>query len=193
MLRCTTTVDEASERDTFDNNKYMQLRYRICNIQDLEKLIDVSRTTFDDTFRAHNTEENMKAYMDSSFSRNKLTKELENEESEFFFAYLNDSIIGYFKINYGQAQTDIYDKSSLELERFYLLKEFKGKNFGKQMLKKVINLAGKKNVKYIWLGVWEKNYRALRFYRKNGFTKFGEHFFLMGQDKQIDHLMRLDL
>ena len=171
----------------------MKLRFRICNIKDLEKLVDISRTTFDETFRAYNTEGNMKAYMDLSFSRDKLTKELENEESEFYFAYLNGSIIGYFKINSGRAQTDVYDKSSIELERFYLLKEFTGRNFGKQMLKKVINLAGKKNVKYIWLGVWEKNYRALYFYRKNGFIKFGEHFFTMGDDKQVDYLMRLDL
>jgi ribosomal protein S18 acetylase RimI-like enzyme len=171
----------------------MTLHYRICNIKDLEKLADISRTTFDDAFRAQNTEENMKVYMDSAFSRDKLIKELENEESEFFFAYLKDSIIGYFKINTGQAQTEIHDKSSLELERFYLLKDFIGKDFGKQMLKKVINLAGKKNLKYIWLGVWEKNYRALKFYRKNGFTKFGEHFFIMGKDKQIDHLMKLNL
>jgi ribosomal protein S18 acetylase RimI-like enzyme len=171
----------------------MKLRYRICNISDLEKLVDISRTTFDETFRAQNTEENMRAYMDSAFSRNKLIKELGNKESEFYFAYLNDFIIGYFKINGAGAQTELFDESSLELERFYLLKEFIGKNFGKQMLKKVINLAGKKNVKYIWLGVWEKNYRALKFYRKNGFTRFGEHFFIMGTDKQVDYLMKLNL
>jgi len=171
----------------------MKLHYRICNIKDIEKLVDISRTTFDETFRAQNTEENMKAYMDSSFSRDKLIKELENEESEFYFAYLNDSIIGYFKINGAGAQTELFDKSSLELERFYLRKEYKGKNFGKQMMEKVVNLAVGKNVKYIWLGVWEKNYRALRFYKKQGFIKFGEHFFIMGQDKQVDYLMRLDL
>ena len=171
----------------------MKLRYRKCSIADLEKLIDVARTTFDETFRAHNTEENMQAYMNSSFSKNKLIGELENEESEFYFAYLNNSIIGYFKINSGQAQTELFEKSYLELERFYLLKEYKGKNLGKQMLERVIDFADKKNVKYLWLGVWEKNYRALRFYRKNGFKKFGEHFFIMGQDKQVDHLMKLDL
>ena len=60
-------------------------------------------------------------------------------------------------------------------------------------MEKVVNLAVGKNVKYIWLGVWEKNYRALRFYKKQGFIKFGEHFFIMGQDKQVDYLMRLDL
>ncbi|UCH13130.1 MAG: GNAT family N-acetyltransferase [Bacteroidales bacterium] len=171
----------------------MQLNYRMCNIKDLEKIVDIARITFDDTFRASNTEENMNAYMDSSFSKNKLTEELKNEESEFYFAYLNDSLIGYFKINTGRAQTEDFDNSYLELERFYLLKEFKGQNFGKQILEKVVNLARGKNVKYIWLGVWEKNYRALKFYGKNGFTKFGEHFFIMGRDKQVDHLMKLSL
>ncbi len=171
----------------------MQLSYRKCNINDIEKLIDIARNTFDDTFREGNTDENMKAYMDSSFSENKFTEELENEESKFYFAYLNDSVAGYFKINSGRAQTEKFDNSYLELERLYLLNEFKGQNFGKQMLEKVISLAREKKVKYIWLGVWEKNYRALKFYSKNGFTRFGEHFFVMGKDKQVDYLMKLTL
>jgi ribosomal protein S18 acetylase RimI-like enzyme len=171
----------------------MELHYRRCDIKDLEKLVEVSITTFDDTFRDYIAGKNMKAYMDSAFTRNKLTKELEHEESEFYFAYLNDSIVGYFKINEAGAQTELSDKSSLELERFYLLKEFRGRDLGEQMLEKVLNTAREKKVKYIWLGVWEKNYRAQRFYRKHGFMRFGEHFFIMGDDKQVDYLMKRDL
>ena len=157
----------------------MELSYRKCDINDLEKLVEVSITTFDDTFRDFIAGKNMKAYMDSAFTRNKLIKELEHKESEFYFAYLNDLIAGYFKINGAGAQTELFDKSSLELERFYLLKEYRGKNLGEQMLEKALKIAGDKKVKYIWLGVWERNYRALKFYRKHGFTRFGEHFFIM--------------
>jgi ribosomal protein S18 acetylase RimI-like enzyme len=171
----------------------MDLHYRRCDIKDLEKLVEVSVNTFDDTFRDYIAGENMKAYMDSAFTSNKLTIELENEESEFYFVYLNDSVAGYFKINGAGAQTELNDKSSLELERFYLLKEFRGRNFGEQILERVLSIAREKKLKYIWLGVWEKNYRALKFYRKHGFIRFGEHLFIMGDDKQVDYLMKRDL
>lgn len=171
----------------------MQLSFKLCTTSDLERLVDISRITYYDSFRADNSAENMKEYLDSSFGKSKLAKELKNKDSEFYFAYSGDSIIGYFKINSGQAQTDIRDKSAIELERFYVHKEFQGINLGQKLIDKAIEIAKSKDAEYIWLGVWEKNIRAIRFYKKNGFVKFGEHAFMMGKDKQTDHLMKLNL
>ena len=56
-----------------------------------------------------------------------------------------------------------------------------------------INSARQKQKEYIWLGVWEKNERALRFYEQNGFYGIGTHCFILGKDRQIDHIMRKDL
>jgi len=171
----------------------MQLYYKLCNIKNLEKLINISRTTYNDAFRENNTEKNMKEYLESAFSKSKMIKELKEKNTEFYFAYLNNIIVGYFKINSDQAQTDINDKLSIELERFYILKEFQRKKLGDQMIKKVISIAEKKEKEYIWLGVWEKNDKAISFYREYGFVKFGEHPYILGQDVQTDYLMKLNV
>ena len=74
-----------------------------------------------------------------------------------------------------------------------MLKECQGKRLGQQLLQKAIQLASKANKQYIWLGVWEHNTDAIRFYQKHGFSKFGTHPYYVGKDKQTDWLLRFDL
>ena len=102
-------------------------------------------------------------------------------------------MVGYLKINFGTAQSDIEDDSALELERIYVSKEFQGRQIGSQTLTKVLELAKNQNKQYVWLGVWEQNQGAIRFYERYGFIKFGEHPYYIGSDKQTDWLMRYDL
>ena len=87
----------------------------------------------------------------------------------------------------------VNDIDSLELERIYILKEFQGAGLGKDLLDYTISIAIEHGKKYIWLGVWEHNERAKRFYQKNGFYRIGEHSFVVGDDAQTDFVMRKDL
>lgn len=169
----------------------MKLSFRQCKSEDLLELVSISRSTYFNSFIADNTAENMALYLDSAFSKSNLSKELENKESAFYFAYLMDVVVGYFKVNWGDAQKDLKEKEGFEIERIYILKEFQRKKLGQKMLSKVVELAKTKNAKYIWLGVWEKNIRAIRFYERNGFEKFGEHDFMLGKERQTDQLMKL--
>lgn len=162
-------------------------------IEDIPRLQDVGRQTFYETFSSNNADEDMKKYLDESFSDERLTAEINNDNSEFYFAALNDNIIGYLKLNTAQAQTEIKDDNALEIERIYVLKEFHGKNVGKVLYDKAIEVAGHKNVDYVWLGVWEENFRAIRFYEKNGFEMFDKHIFRLGNDEQTDIMMKLKL
>jgi ribosomal protein S18 acetylase RimI-like enzyme len=123
----------------------------------------------------------------------KLTAELNDPNSEFLFAMRNDEVAGYLKINYGASQTDVKDDQSLEIERIYVLENFKGKGIGKSLYAKATEIAYGKNLDYIWLGVWEENHNALSFYRKLGFAEFGRHIFKLGDDKQTDIMMRIEL
>jgi len=106
---------------------------------------------------------------------------------------LDNKVIGYIKINFGQAQTDIKDKKSIEIERIYVLKDFYGKKVGQILYNKALNIARQKKSEYLWLGVWEKNPRAIQFYKKNGFVEFDKHIFKLGNDEQTDIMMRLKL
>lgn len=155
---------------------------------ELQKL---ARTTFSETFSEHNSPENMQKYLDQKFSDSQLISELNCQESQFFGAYIQQQLVGYLKLNTGKAQTEAQDTDALEIERIYVLKAFHGAKVGQVLLQKAFEQAlGKK---YLWLGVWEKNFRALRFYEKNGFRIFDQHVFVLGNEAQTDYLMRKEV
>jgi diamine N-acetyltransferase len=160
---------------------------------DILQLQKIGRQTFFETFSDQNTEENMKKYLDEGFSLEKLTAELNNADSQFYFAELNNIIIGYLKLNLGPSQTELKDNKALEIERIYVLKDFQGKKAGQMLYEKAVQTAKQTNAEYIWLGVWEENPRAINFYMKNGFIVFDKHIFKLGDDEQTDLMMRLDL
>ncbi len=161
--------------------------------QDVFQLQYIGKETFLDTFSDINTEQNMKKYLNESFSIEQLNDELSNEFSQFYFAKLDDEVIGYMKLNTGQAQKENPNENALEIERIYVLKGFHGKKVGQQLYNKAIEIAKEVAVDYVWLGVWEKNFRAIAFYTKNGFVQFDTHEFILGDDIQIDLLMKLEL
>jgi ribosomal protein S18 acetylase RimI-like enzyme len=162
-------------------------------LNDIDQLQKIGRQTFYETFSAGNSEENMTKYLDEGFSLEKLTSELSDNNAEFYFATLDNNVIGYLKLNFGQSQTELKDDKALEIERIYLLKDFHGKNVGQILYDKSIHIAIQKNADYVWLGVWEENPRAINFYKKNGFVEFDKHVFKLGNDEQTDIMMKLKL
>lgn len=160
---------------------------------DLEELQNIGRQTFTETFAEINTPENMLKYLEDSFSAEQLAREIEDPDSEFYFATLGNRAIGYLKVNKGQAQTELKDENTLELERIYVLAEFHRKKVGQILFDKALKTAQNLKVEYLWLGVWENNTRAINFYRKNGFAEFGKHDFWLGNDQQTDIMMRLKI
>lgn len=162
-------------------------------LNDIDQLQRIGKQTFAETFSSGNSEENMKVYLDKGFSADKLKAELSDKNSEFYFAVLDDNIIGYLKINFGQTQTEIKDENALEIERIYVLKEFHGKKVGQLLYQKAMEISKQRGVDYVWLGVWEENPRAIRFYKKNGFVEFDKHIFKLGDDEQTDIMMKLQI
>ncbi len=162
-------------------------------LNDIDQLQKIGRQTFQETFSESNSEENMKNYLEEGFSNEKLTAELNDVNSEFYFATLDNEVIGYLKINFGESQTELKDSKALEIERIYVSKEFHGKSIGQLLYDKAIQIAKLKNADYVWLGVWEENPRAISFYKKNGFVEFDKHIFKLGNDEQTDIMMKLKL
>ena len=164
-----------------------------CTAADLDTLRTLSIQTYYETFAHLNTPEDMAAYLEDAFNADRLTKELNEPNSEFFFLYCDEKLAGYIKLNEAPSQTDINDPDSLELERIYVSGGFQGMGLGQYLMEQAIAKAVSRSKKYIWLGVWEKNENAIRFYKKNGFRAIGTHSFVMGEDVQTDYIMRKDL
>ena len=161
--------------------------------EEADLLLKLSRRTFFDAFASMNSPEDMQAYANANFTSQKISAELATTGSTFYFAVYHNQLIGYLKLNTGNAQTEFKRDNALEIERIYIQAKYQGKKFGEQLLKFAINIAEKQLFNYIWLGVWENNHHAIRFYERYGFAKFSSHHFMLGADKQTDVLMKREL
>ncbi|MFM2190964.1 MAG: hypothetical protein RL491_1350 [Bacteroidota bacterium] len=168
----------------------MQVSLRKVTLETLPELQVISKTTFQETFAHLNTEENMIRYLNEGFGIKKLEQEVLNENSMFYIAEISDSIVGYLKVNFEDAQTENIIPDAMEIERIYVSSSYYGEGVGQLLFEKAVQLARDNAANCIWLGVWEHNPRAIRFYEKNGFTPFDQHIFKLGDEEQTDILMK---
>ena len=153
---------------------------------EIESLQLISRRTFYETFWMSNSRQDMIDYLENSLSLEALSRELENPNSEFYFLFLDAESAtdfepaAYLKLNF----------LNVELERIYVLSKFQCKGIGRYLLDFSIQLALSRRAPILWLGVWERNYNAIDFYKQNNFQYFGKHTFRLGQDLQTDILMQ---
>ena len=171
----------------------MKLTFVRCGENQLQQLLTISKDTFVDAFGSLNNPEDFESYLTQAFSPEKIEAELSNPNSFFYFVYEDTSLAAYIKINLGDAQSEFKEESGLELERIYVTAPYQGKGMGAHLLTYVCKLAKQKNARYVWLGVWEKNTRAITFYRRHGFKKIGTHPYYIGKDKQTDWLMKKEI
>lgn len=162
-------------------------------ISDLESIQEISKRTFTETFSEVNTPENMENYVLENFNPAQIASEINNRDSAFYLASLENEIIGYMKLNFGEAQTENQEENNLEIHRIYVLQAFHGKKIGQLLLDEALKIAKQMAVNSVWLGVWEENHRAIQFYSKNGFVEFDKHIFTLGNDVQTDLLMQLEM
>ncbi|MEQ8684309.1 MAG: GNAT family N-acetyltransferase [Imperialibacter sp.] len=158
-----------------------------------ETLLDIAELTFRVGFQHLNDPGDFEAYMKEAFNIEKTEQELNTAGSEFHFALLDKEVVGYIKLNHGAAQTDIATEPGIELQRIYVMPAHQGKGIGQQLLDYAIRIGKAGQFPYLWLGVWEKNEGAIRFYQRHGFVRFGSHTFMLGDDPQTDLLMKLPL
>src|SRR6056297_1059656 len=151
------------------------------NSAHLRELRTIAIQTFEETFAATNSRENMDHYHEKAFNARVLAEELQNPEAWWYFIEFEGKLAGYLKVNVGQAQTELQEEDGFEVERIYVLKEFHGTGVGKALLDHAIQLGRKKGKKYLLLGVHEENIRALRFYEKFRLQEFDDHVFMMGK------------
>ena len=166
---------------------------KVCTVEQLDLLREISIETYRDTFIESNSEELMQKYLNDALTREKLEAEFNNVDSTFYFIYIAEQVAGFLKVNEVGAQTDIHDIKSLEIERFYIRKAFLRQGLGKALMEFACALAKQANNEYVWLGVWEENFPALYFYKSMGFQQIGTHPFDMGGDIQTDLIFKKEL
>jgi diamine N-acetyltransferase len=169
------------------------LTIRMAGPADAALIADMSRQTFYETFAAQNSKENMDQFMEEQFGREKLMAEVTEPGSIFLLAFDGEEAVGYARMKESENPPELGNVPAIEIARIYAAAHTIGQGVGKALMQRCIELATSREKKMIWLGVWEHNQRAIDFYTKWGFGKFGTHIFPLGNDQQTDWLMKKEL
>jgi ribosomal protein S18 acetylase RimI-like enzyme len=164
------------------------LQIRKATIEDTDLLQTIGAKTFIETYGDQNTPENLKKYLEEKFNKKQISDEFQTPKTIFLLVELENEIIGYAKMRVNLVENP--DMMSLEIERIYISKIYHGQKYGAELMQKCIEVALENNYESLWLGVWEHNPKAIKFYQKWGFEVFGTHIFHLGDDAQTDFLMK---
>jgi diamine N-acetyltransferase len=163
---------------------------RALSVQDIPALRTLAIRIYRDTFSNDNTPENMEAFLNRDYSEESFRNEFKEKDSSYFFAEENDIPVGYLRLRSNNEVEAYLGKNTIELHRLYVDQKYQGKKVGTLLMEKALNVARDLKVEWLWLGVWERNPKAQRFYNKWGFERFSEHVFQMGDEAQTDWLLK---
>lgn len=163
--------------------------------EDAQALAELAFTTFWDAFHEHpkNAPDDLADYMSKAFGVDQTLAELENARNIFLIAEIEGEMAGYAKLSVGTTEDGVTAERPIELNRLYSHQRFLGQGIGQTLMDRCLNYGRELGCDVMWLGVWEYNPRAQRFYEKNGFHIVGKHIFQLGSDPQTDLLMQKDL
>jgi diamine N-acetyltransferase len=169
-----------------------QINIRRATLDDAISLTNLSYTTFWDAFAHHpkNAPDDLAHYMRQAFNMEQITSELNDSRSIFLLAEIHGELAGYAKLVCDNLEPGIVARKPIELNRLYSQQKFLGQGVGQNLMDACFELARQEGFDMMWLGVWEYNPRAQRFYEKNGFQQVGSHTFVLGSDPQTDLLMQ---
>jgi ribosomal protein S18 acetylase RimI-like enzyme len=170
-----------------------EIRIQEATKADAALIADMSRQTFYDSFAADNTKADMDKFLNEQFTRERLMEEVGAAGNIFLLAYEGNEVVGYARIRETPNPIGRKNTPAIEIARIYAVQKSIGKGIGTALMQRCIAIAREKKSTLIWLGVWEKNYKAIAFYTKWGFERFGEHVFMLGNDAQTDWLMKKEL
>ena len=166
----------------------------MAGVEDAGLVADLARKTFYESFAAHNTVENMRMYMEEQFTREMQMAEVSAPGRIFILAYSGDELAGYASLREtDERPKGLEDEKAIEIVQIYSEQRMIGRGVGPALMQACVDLALGRGYQWIWLGVWEHNPRAIAFYTKWGFERFGEHVFIVGLDAQTDWWMRKKL
>lgn len=159
-------------------------------VSDVNELQKICVDTFYDAFAPHNTAENISDYLNRKYNLEQLISELKNRNTYFYSISDNEhGILGYLKLNVGDAQTQNDFNNALEIESIYIRNAFQRQGIGEVLYDVANSKAIQLGKKQIWLGIWEYNREAITFYQHRGFEFSGSRTFTLGDAIQIDLLM----
>jgi ribosomal protein S18 acetylase RimI-like enzyme len=165
----------------------MALNIVTCSLKHRAVLAEIGATTFYQSYKNQNTEADMQTYIQNTYTIPKMESCLNNENIVYFLAYHQTGDVGYVKLLLNQNHEKLVGKTA-EIEKIYVRQAFHGQGIAQQLMAHVKQYCKQNEYQNIYLGVWQENYKALKFYNKEGFVKFDIRTFKLG-DRICDDFM----
>lgn len=163
---------------------------REATLVDLPKLHALAVRVFTVTFQNTTSPADFQSFMDENYSFESWQADFSTPGAVYWVAEEAGDFVGYARVRESDEVDYLLGNNHLELQRLYTDEAWQGKGVAKALMDVCEQVALDRGKDWIWLGVWEHNYKAQRFYQKHGYERFGDHVFMMGTDKQTDWLMR---
>ena len=164
-------------------------RIRPATVADAAALAELGARTFHDTFAADNRPEDMAAHLASFYGVEQQSRELADPQMLTLVAEQEGALVAFAQLRRGTAPACVTGQSPVEIQRFYLSAEWKGRGLAQALMTRSLDEARAMGGVTIWLGVWERNPRAIAFYAKFGYVDVGTHTFMLGSDAQVDRIL----
>lgn len=162
---------------------------RAADVSDARELAGVAEATFRDTFATENSAEDMDAFCKARYGEPIQAAEIANPNMSTLLCEQDRSLIGFAQLRFGKAPSCVVANAPAEIQRLYVAKAFHGLGVAHRLMKESLAEMSSRGHDVVWLGVWERNFRATAFYRKFGFVEVGDHVFTLGSDRQRDIVM----
>jgi GNAT superfamily N-acetyltransferase len=169
------------------------VHFRRATLADAEALSSFARRTFAETFGPHNDPRDMAVYAERAFTPSAQGAELADASRVCLVGERDGAIVAYALLHDGASPPAVAGSRPLEIERFYVDARWHGAGVSGAMMDRVVDTARSLGCETLWLGVWERNPRAIRFYARRGFLDVGSQGFQLGTDLQTDRVMMRDL
>lgn len=165
------------------------MRIRRGSPEDAAALAELAARTFTDTYADFNTAEDMRVHLERSFGVDQQTRELDDPGMITVLAESPGGLVGFAQVRRGDAPPCVEGEDAVEVYRFYVDRGAHGTGLAARLMDGAKAAARDLGGRHLWLGVWERNPRAIAFYRKSGFSDAGTTWFQLGSDRQTDRVM----
>jgi ribosomal protein S18 acetylase RimI-like enzyme len=165
------------------------LRIRTATIADAALLAELAARTFAESFGAHNTAEDMTIHLSRTYGEAIQGRELADPALTYLIAEVDGATAGYALVRAGRIPACVTGEKPIEIYRFYVDQPWQGRGVAQALMSACEAEAHRRAGRTLWLGVWERNARAKRFYEKMGFRDVGSQEYVVGTDPQTDRVL----
>lgn len=166
---------------------------RLATQSDAAELAALAECTFRDTFGADNRPEDLELHLKTSYGLAQQSQEIADPSIITLVAEYGGELVAFAQLRSGDVPACVTGPAPIELSRFYVTAAWHGRGLAQQLMQRVLDAARNARAATLWLGVWERNPRAIAFYARSGYVDVGAHTFVVGTDPQTDRILTRSL